>query len=742
VQAAKAAAHGPDRGRDAKSSDRLRAAAGPRTQRRMREPGVGGLPVVPLAIGGLLFGVLVAVAYVQANKTKPTAPPPTATQAAPPPVASTPSGGGVAADDPVPDPRRGKETRTFPQWMAMAHEEVARAWKIAIGREDAAKDRLAESRRRFEAAGAPGSAVAVLADAERALGGAPPPGKLPPHFSTEGLPPSTDPATPPPPPPDDEEVVAKPVAGGPVASRPEPSKPAPSKPEPSKPEPSKPEPAKPSKPPRKPASDPGAVVPPSVSTALDADYLARRAQATDAAGLLKLARWAEGQELFEEQKDALVLAVRAEPESARVRKELDDVLAEERKHARFETPWRRDTPILFVETNTSQALLHFYCDSVVAFFKRFSKVFRVPQDPVQAWGRKIGVKIFANRNDFDRYRREKGSGGGESTIGFYSLVEKELVLYHDAEEPELTLNVLFHEGTHLFCDLALGDRVYNLPIWVREGIAEYFGTARFDREKKDIDYGKVNFWRLYEARPLVEGNNLSLKADLLAVNSKQSFNSQRYALAWALCHMLLEKKRPGTDKYIYRDRFLAYFEGVANRGDPIRTFEANFGQIPPIGEEWKAWIKDIPLSPFDEGRELLYQGDVEKAITLLEKHRADEPKDAKGAYWLARAYEEADRTEDAARLYEECTELDPNHELAHAGLALRSLELGRAAQAVTAAEGAVRIRASGSNQLLLAIAAIQAGEKAKALAALAEAKALLGASRGLLQLEDEAKALP
>ncbi len=61
---------------------------------------------------------------------------------------------------------------------------------------------------------------------------------------------------------------------------------------------------------------------------------------------------------------------------------------------------------------------------------------------------------------------------------------------------------------------------------------------------------------------------------------------------------------------------------------------------------------------------------------------------------------------------------------------------------MTAAEGAVRIRGSGSNQLLLAIAAIQAGEKQKALTALAEARTLLGASRGLLALEDEAKALP
>ena len=46
-----------------------------------------------------------------------------------------------------------------------------------------------------------------------------------------------------------------------------------------------------------------------------------------------------------------------------------------------------------METNTSEAKLHYYCDSVSAFYKCFSKIFKVQKDPVQTWGKKIGVKM-------------------------------------------------------------------------------------------------------------------------------------------------------------------------------------------------------------------------------------------------------------------------------------------------------------------------------------------------------------
>ena len=42
---------------------------------------------------------------------------------------------------------------------------------------------------------------------------------------------------------------------------------------------------------------------------------------------------------------------------------------------------------------------------------------------------------------FDRYQRESGLGLGESTVGFYSLSRKELVLYHDPSDVDETLNV-------------------------------------------------------------------------------------------------------------------------------------------------------------------------------------------------------------------------------------------------------------------------------------------------------------
>jgi tetratricopeptide (TPR) repeat protein len=327
-------------------------------------------------------------------------------------------------------------------------------------------------------------------------------------------------------------------------------------------------------------------------------------------------------------------------------------------------------------------------------------------------------------------------------VGYYSFGDKELVLYHDPADVEETLTTLFHEGTHLFCHLALGDRIHALPIWVLEGTAEYFGTARFDREAKDLEYGRVNHGRLIEARALLARPTTSLKGDLLAYTDYASFGAARYALAWSLVHMLLEKRRPGSEKPFYRDRFAAYFDAVSNGGDPVKSFESIVGPIAAISDEWRAYVEELPLAPLEEGRWHLSQGDTALALPLLEAHRRAAPKDAKGAYWLGEALVLAGRTEEAVVAWREAVELEPNHADALVSLAWGLILLERYPDAVVAAQQAVKVRPSGEHQELLATAAVSARQKAVATAAIREAVLLLGPSAERLKLKAEADALP
>lgn len=73
--------------------------------------------------------------------------------------------------------------------------------------------------------------------------------------------------------------------------------------------------------------------------------------------------------------------------------------------------------------------------------------------------------------------------------------------------------------------------------------------------------------------------------------------------------MLLEKRRPGSEKPFYRDRFAAYFDAVSNGGDPVvKSFESIVGPIAAISDEWRAYVRDLPLAPLEEGRWHLSQG--------------------------------------------------------------------------------------------------------------------------------------
>lgn len=234
---------------------------------------------------------------------------------------------------------------------------------------------------------------------------------------------------------------------------------------------------------------------------------------------------------------------------------------------------------------------------------------------------------------------------------------------------------------------------------------------------------------------------VSLRADVLTYEDYATFGTTRYALAWSLVHMLIEKRRPGSDKPIYRDRFVRYFDAVAGGADALVAFEEHVGPARAIEEEWKAYLRELPLPPLEEGIARLGEGQHDEAIRLFEQHRREHPKDAKGAYWLGEALVAARRLDAAVEAYRAAIELEPQHADASSSLAWTLMLLERSAEAVDAARRAVALRPSGEHQYLLAMAAVRAGQKEVALTAVREAMKLLGPLRQLRELEALARGL-
>ena len=462
-------------------------------------------------------------------------------------------------------------------------------------------------------------------------------------------------------------------------------------------------------------------------------------EADDADGWVRLAKWSRRNHLYAEERHALRTALKIEPDHRPATRQLDKVLEEERAHANWHTPWREEGSQLFFETNTSEAKLYWYSQAVNAFFARYSKIFRLRQTPLKAWGKKIGVRIFANREDFLRYQKEAGSSTSESAVGYYSLQTKELVLYDDPNDPHESRDTLFHEGTHLFTHLALGEQTYQLPPWILEGIAEYFGASAYDVEADELAIGHPSYSRLRAAKRRVKRNQASLRGDLLNCDFGE-YGSDNYALGWALIHMLLEKRKPGKKTPVYQKGFLRCFEAVANGEDSATAFERCVGKVPKLEREWHDYIRDFPAPPYEEGLAFARNREHDAAIPLFEKHLEANPTDARAAFQLGESCYALDRYEPAIRAYREAIRLNHDFIDAYDGLCFALVAADHAKHAVEAARDALEREPSGRAYYALAWALHNAGDNQAALEAIRESIALDGAKSSRVSLRDDIKA--
>jgi len=73
------------------------------------------------------------------------------------------------------------------------------------------------------------------------------------------------------------------------------------------------------------------------------------------------------------------------------------------------------------------------------------------------------------------------TGIGPGVLGYFWSFDKTLNFFHDYSEPSLSTWVALHECTHLLTYLI--DQQYDPQIWLNEGMADYFGSSKVERDK-------------------------------------------------------------------------------------------------------------------------------------------------------------------------------------------------------------------------------------------------------------------
>ena len=210
------------------------------------------------------------------------------------------------------------------------------------------------------------------------------------------------------------------------------------------------------------------------------------------------------------------------------------------------------------------------------------------------------VIIMPSRAEFDAYRPVP-----PGVAAYYDVMKNHVVLYEDQElsdaAPEFAAKqaayCVAHESIHqLLANSGIERRLAHWPMWISEGLPEYFCPLRFssalvrkggsELPQRTIRWGRpgmVNDLRMYELLRMSAGSGDAVKNLVQAT----ALDSEGYALAWGLVHYLANERRKALRAYL---KEISQFQPLdranvqlAGRPDPV--FVKHFGDDFPAIEQ-------------------------------------------------------------------------------------------------------------------------------------------------------------
>ena len=201
---------------------------------------------------------------------------------------------------------------------------------------------------------------------------------------------------------------------------------------------------------------------------------------------------------------------------------------------------------------------------------------------------------------FFLYRHEAdylAAGGPKGSVGvFMPQRDGGTLMAIAGDKPDAdTWHVVQHEGFHQFVAASFK---FDLPIWVNEGLAEYFGESRWTGDA--FVSGLIPPDRLDDIRTEIRRNQFKPFKTMMAMSDWEwgdHLTYSNYDQAWAMVHFLAH-----ADNGRYQAPFLAYLKKVS-KGEvaPIAWAEV-FGQdTEGFQRQFVNWWMALPDNPTRAG---------------------------------------------------------------------------------------------------------------------------------------------
>ena len=226
--------------------------------------------------------------------------------------------------------------------------------------------------------------------------------------------------------------------------------------------------------------------------------------------------------------------------------------------------------------------------------------------------------------------------------------------------------VAFHEYVHLH----LRDNVPNVPVWLNEGLAEFYGSLQFSNGEAllGVSLPYLHLLRTQELLPLT--TLLSIDTSSPHYN-EQDQSGMFYGESWALVHYLMLGS-PGR-----QDQFKRFLQLVSRGDDVARALESSFGMtLDVLEKELRAYVRRGELPTLR-----IANGDDPQAYASYTAMQRQSLSDAEANFYLGDLLLHIGRDEDAERYFKQAIALDPNLTRAYAALGQLSMRQNKYAEA-------------------------------------------------------------
>jgi len=202
--------------------------------------------------------------------------------------------------------------------------------------------------------------------------------------------------------------------------------------------------------------------------------------------------------------------------------------------------------------------------------------------------RKLPFFLFSRMEDYILAGGVPGSAGvfmGDRINGFRLMA----VTNVDTEASE-TWHTVQHEGFHQFAHAMIGP---NLPIWVNEGLAEYFGEGIFTGD--GFVTGVIPPWRLKRLKAGMEAQRFIPVRTMMLITHEQwnqQLNLANYDQAWAMVHFLAH-----AEDGKYQQPFVQFMRGVSQGMDWRAAWMGTFGDPEGFEQKWRAYWLAMDENP-------------------------------------------------------------------------------------------------------------------------------------------------